>query len=68
MRDLYRRLDLGFGADAAQIDMHRLVRHRTQRLRDTRRGIELGGMALAIAHAQRVDGEALFLGHGNDGG
>ncbi|KAG1606523.1 hypothetical protein G6F45_013962 [Rhizopus arrhizus] len=55
-------------ADAAQVHVHGLVRDHALGLGHARGGIQFGGMARAIAHAQGMHGEALFLGHGDDGG
>ena len=47
-------------ADAAQVDVHRLVLDRAEHLRDAFGGRELRRMALAVVDAERVAGETLF--------
>ncbi len=56
-------------ADAAQVDRDSLVGDRAQGAGDARGGVELGGVALTVAHAQGVHVEALLAGQcDHDGG
>src|SRR3546814_20024636 len=55
-------------SDLAQVDINRLVLDGTDIPRHAHGGVEFGGMALAVRHAQRVHGETLLACDGEDDG